>query len=250
MAVADAHYIILGYGRIGSKLAAILLDRGAQVTVLDPYAEVELKHPNFKFYPLAGTTIEDFEKVEGFPKNVVGIIIVAGSFSVNASVLFGIESFASQIDDTDKDYLIVVRARNAEEKEILMEHAARSQEEIYVIYCEETGAHAVAAEMGTLVKKKHNVRLKELKFKVQGDASTGLIELLRFYENQRVEVLNELYDFEDGITNYRAVLGKISKGAQTKLKKLVARIDPQYTLVELPPVALDRAAEKAITYSI
>ncbi|MHA2272309.1 MAG: hypothetical protein ACXACI_10625 [Candidatus Hodarchaeales archaeon] len=209
MVATDAHYIILGYGRIGSNLAAILLDRGVRVSVLDPYAKVELKHPNFKFYPLAGTTIEDFEKVSGFPKKVAGIIIVAGKFSVNASVLFGIESFASQIDETDRDYLIVVRARNAEEKEILMEHAARSQEEIYIIYSEETGAHGVAAEMGILVKKKHAFRLRELKFKVEGDGSTGLIELLRFYENQRIDVLNELYDFQDGTTNYQAVLGEI-----------------------------------------
>ncbi|MHA2369190.1 MAG: hypothetical protein ACXADX_10240, partial [Candidatus Hodarchaeales archaeon] len=78
----------------------------------------------------------------------------------------------------------------------------------------------------------------------------GLIELLRFYENQRIDVLNELYDFQDGTTNYQAVLGEISKSAQNKLKKLVARIDPQYTLVELPPVALDRAAEKAIAYNM
>lgn len=249
MVATDAHYIILGYGRIGSKLAAILLERGVRVTVLDPYAKVDLKHSNFKFYPLAGTTIEDFEKV-GFPKKVSGIIIVAGKFSVNASVLFGIEDFASQVDAADKDYLIVVRARNAEEKEIFMEHAARSQEEIYVIYSEETGAHGVAAEMGILVKKKHDFRLRELKFKVEGDVSTGLLDLLRFYENQKIDVLNELYDYQDGITNYRAVLGEISKSTQNKLKKLAARIDPNYTLVELPPVALDRAVEKAIAYNI
>jgi voltage-gated potassium channel Kch len=249
LASTDAHYIILGYGRLGSKLAAILLDRGAQVSVLDPYAKAELEHPNFTLYPLAGTTIEDLEKV-GFPKKVVGIIIVAGKFSVNASILFGIEKFASQMDDSDKDYLIVVRARNAEEKEILMEHAARSQEEIYVIYSEETGANAVAAEMGILVKQKHNFRLRELNFKVEGDGSTGLIDLLRFYENQKIDVLNELVDFQDGITNYQAVLGEISKSIQNKLKKLAASIDPNYTLVELPPVALDKAAEKAIAYNI
>ncbi|MFX0115521.1 MAG: hypothetical protein ACFFB3_13315 [Candidatus Hodarchaeota archaeon] len=249
MASTDAHYVILGYGRIGSKLADILLERGARVSVFDPYTKADLEHPNFKLYPAAGTSIQDFEKV-GFPKEISGIILVAGSFSVNASVLFGIESFASQIDESDKNFLIVVRARSAEEKEIFMEHAARSQEEIYVIYSEETGANAVAAEMSILVKKKHGFRLKELKFKIGGDGSSKLVDLLRFYENQKIDVLNELYDFRDGITNYQAVLGEFSKTSQNKLKRLLAKIAPDYSLVELPPVKLDKAAEKAIEYSI
>jgi hypothetical protein len=249
MASTDAHYVILGYGRIGSKLADILLERGARVSVFDPYTKADLEHPNFKHYPVAGTTIQDFEMV-GFPKDISGIILVAGSFSVNASVLFGIESFASQIDEVDKNFLIAVRARSAEEKVIFMEHAARSHEEIYVIYSEETGANAVAAETSILVKKKQRFRLRELNFKIDGDGSTKLVDLLLFYEDQKIDVLNELYDFRDGTTNYQAVLGEFSKSTEKKLEKLLARIDPDYSLVELPPVALDKAAEKAIEYSI
>ncbi|MFQ5981257.1 MAG: NAD-binding protein [Candidatus Heimdallarchaeota archaeon] len=249
MVSKGAHYIIIGYGRVGSKLASILLERGARVSVLDPFEEADLEHPDFRFYRLDATEMENLEKA-GFPKDVAGVIIVAGSFSVNASVFFSIESYAAREDKPNGQSVLVVRARNAEEKEIFMQNAAKSAEEIYVIYSEETGAHAVAAEMGVLLKQKQNLQLKELTLQFNGTDSLHLTKLLEFFETYHIEVLNEFCDFHSGVAEYRAILGELPERVQNKLEDLLSNISSDYSLVELLPEQAEQAAEKVMAYSI
>lgn len=249
MVSKGAHYIIIGYGRVGSKLASILLERGARVSVLDPFEKADLEHPDFRLYQLDATEMENLEEV-GFPKDVAGIIIVAGSFSVNASVFFSIESYAAREDKPDGQYVLVVRARNAEEKEIFMQNASKSAEEIYVIYSEETGAHAVAAEMGVLLKQKQNSQLKELALEFNSHDSLLLVKLLEFFETHHIEVLNEFCDFHSNVTAYRAILGELPERVQKELEELLSNITSNFTLVELLSEQADQAAEKAMAYSI
>ncbi len=231
----NSHYVIAGYGRIGKKLSEILLEKGAKVTCFDPgFESLDINHPNFNFFQADGSDKRDLVNV-GFPNDVKGLILVAGTFAANASILFNTENYFPWSEYPNKDYVICIRARNAEEKAIFMQYASKTSEKLYVIYSEEAGANAVAAELGILIHNKENAILHELIIPSNGNSMSLFIELTNYFENHNIDVLNETYDHDlaTETSKYIVVLKNFSKNHREVIRKKLTSLKVDYTLSQI-----------------
>lgn len=223
------YYVVVGYGRVGKKVVSLLLDQEAEVTVLDPAMdELDIKHPNLNFLKRDCSKEEHLAEA-GFPlgtsediansKDITALILTTGKFSANASVLILADKYFPREGEGCFDYHLIVRARNANDKEIFIRRSKECQK-CFIVYSEEAGARAITTAMNVLYRQKKGRKLSELRITSKKE-SYYLAKLLDIYANQGVQVLDEYFVSKEDKNYYRAVLTKVSKGFKTIVKKML-----------------------------
>ena len=188
------HYAVAGYGRIGKKVTKMLLDNGNRVTVFDhkkdPEEIEEIENNNLRFVKVAGRNEKELLEI-GFP-NISGLIITTGIFSINTSIFVLTEKlFPREM----YNYELVVRAIASEDRDMFVKFQPldKSKDQYDIVYSEEAGARTVASSI--LEMSTENIfrgqKIHELKAIVDGDGSDLLINLTRFYYENKLEIFNE-----------------------------------------------------------
>ena len=211
------HYCIAGYGRIGKKVAQMLLRNGNKVTVFDQNLdELDIQHENLIFKKIAGHTKEELEEV-GLP-NITGLIITTGIFSINTSIFVLAERYFPR---SEYKYQLIIRAIVSEEKDLFVKFESMSEKEEFaeIVYSEEAGARTIASTILEMSKESQykGKTIYELNTIINGDGSDFLIKLTSFYAKHKLDIFNEFLQNGPGESYYYTIISGLNNDSIQKL---------------------------------